>query len=114
MVLYKQGRKCGLLPLQHQFHPKLRSPSLQTQAIELSTIFTMDKSATQLLNEYMQSGHNVQYQEYLCKGHTEKNPQYGCMVLVNGASKGTANNSPSKRKAKEAAALEAAKSLLLI
>lgn len=74
----------------------------------------MSKSATQLLNEYMQSGHDVQYEEYICRGHTVSSPQYGCRVWVNSAPLGTANNKSSKKVAKESAALEAAKSLLLV
>jgi len=89
-------------------------PGLQTQIIELSTVFTMDKSATQLLNEYKQRGHEVQYNVYLCDSHTEENPQYGCTVWVNGAPNGTAKNKPSKYMAREAAAFEAATSLRLI
>lgn len=73
----------------------------------------MSRSGTQLLNEYMQNGNDVQYQEYLCGGHTVGNPQYRCRVWVNGTPLGTANNKPSKKRAKETAALEAARSLLL-
>jgi len=74
----------------------------------------MSKSATQLLNELMQSGHDVQYDEYTCGGHSVSSPQYGCRVWVNQIVRGTANNRPSKREAKKIAALMAAESLLLI
>ena len=73
----------------------------------------MPLSGTQLLNQYQQRGNIIRYEEYLCIGHTEHEPQYGCRVWVNGDPKGTANNKSSKKKAKEAAASEAAKSLLL-
>lgn len=72
------------------------------------------KSGTQLLNEHQNRGHTIEYEEYQCAGHSENNPQYGCRVWVNGNPIGVANNKPSRRKAKEAAALEAAESLLLI
>ena len=74
---------------------------------------TMPKSGTQFLNEHQNRGNTIRYEEYPCTGHSENNPQYGCRVWVNDQPKGTANNKPSKKKAKEEAALEAAKSLLL-
>ena len=73
----------------------------------------MPQVGTQLLNEYMNRGNTIRYEEYLCTGHTEHEPQYGCRVWVNGAPIGTANNKSNKKKAKEGAALEAAKFLLL-
>jgi len=74
----------------------------------------MTKSGTQLLNEHQQRGNTIYYEEYHCTGHTVNTPQYGCRVWVNGNCEGTANNRASKQKAKEAAALNAAESLLLI
>ncbi len=74
---------------------------------------TIPKSGTQLLNEHHQRGNIIRYDEYLCNGHTEHNPQYGCRVWVNGEPKGSANNKSSMKKAKEEAAAEAATSLLL-
>ena len=71
------------------------------------------KSGTQLLNEHENRGNTIQYEEYFCTGHSDHEPKYGCRVWVNGHPKGTANNKSSKKKAKEAAALEAATSLLL-
>lgn len=73
-----------------------------------------EKSGTQLLNEHQNRGHIIKYEVYECTGHSENNPQYGCRVWVNEVPIGVANNESSKRKAKEAAALEAASSLLLI
>lgn len=75
---------------------------------------TQPKSGTQLLNEHGNRGNTIRYEEYFCIGHTEHEPQYGCRVWVNGQLKGTANNKPNKKKAKEEAAFEAATSLLLI
>lgn len=71
------------------------------------------KMATQLLNEYQYRGNTIRYEEYLCTGHTEHEPRYGCIVWVNGERKGVANNKSNRKKAKEEAALEAVTSLLL-
>ena len=73
----------------------------------------MPKSGTQLLNEHENRGNIIQYEEYICTGHSENQPQYGCRVWVNGHPKGTSNYKSSKKKAKEEAAFEAATSLLL-
>jgi dsRNA-specific ribonuclease len=101
-----------LLRLLHQSRSELSSPSLQTYTIELPSADIMSKSATQLLNEYMQSGHDVRYEEYECTGHSESNSQYGCRVWVDGMPKGTVNYKSSKKKAKTEAAEQTAKSLL--
>jgi hypothetical protein len=69
------------------------------------------KAPTQLLNEHGQQGHTVRYVEYPCDGHTDYMPQWGCRIYVDGLSVGVANNKPSKKKAKQQAALEAATSL---
>jgi Double-stranded RNA binding motif len=74
----------------------------------------MGKTGTQLLNEHLQRGHYLQYEEYLCEGHTEKSPQYGCKVLVDGALVGNANYRGRKKDAKEAAALMAVEALFLM
>jgi hypothetical protein len=98
---------CKLTPSCDPLVPK-------THPIELPSIFTMStKSGTQLLNEHQNRGHTIRYEVYVCTGHSENNPQYGCRVWVNENPEGVANYEPSKKKAKEAAALEAAESLLL-
>lgn len=66
-----------------------------------------------LLNEYEQLGHLVVYEEFECDSHTEHLPQYGCKLLVNGNLKGTAQDQPNKKAAREEAARQAADSLLL-
>ena len=71
------------------------------------------KTATQLLNEYQHRGNTIRYEEYLCAGHTDHEPRYGCRVWVNEELKGLANNKSNRRKAKEEAAFEAVTSLLL-
>jgi len=99
--------------------PQVAIPSPQTHTIEILSVYTtpatpaMPKSGTQRLNEYQNRGHTIQYEEYTCTTHSESNPQYGCKVWVDGGVKGVANNEPSKKRAKEAAALEAVTSLLL-
>ena len=71
------------------------------------------RASIQLLNEYAQFGHTMRYDVYPCDGHRDHAPQYGCIVWVDGDLKGVANNEPNKKRAKEAAALEAVMSLLL-
>ena len=73
---------------------------------------TMNKSATQVLNEYQQPGITIRYEQYHCTGHSDHTPQWGCRVLVNGEIKGLANNKSSKKEAKEEAASKAITSLL--
>ena len=74
----------------------------------------MNKSGTQLLNEYGQQGHTIQYEEFLCDNHSQYKPQYGCKVWVNGHLAGTATYVSSKEKAKEGAARATAEFLVLI
>ena len=66
-----------------------------------------------LLNEYEQLGHLVVYEEFECNGHIGHIPQYGCKLLVNGDIKGTSQNQPNKKAAREEAARQAAESLVL-
>ena len=72
------------------------------------------KSGTQLLNELKQLGHDVRYEEYLCEGHSERNPQYGCKAYINNKLEGMAENEHRRQVAKENAASKAAQSWLLI
>ena len=71
------------------------------------------RAPTQLLNEYQYDGHTVLYEIYLCAGHNDARPQYGCKVWVVGQLKGDAKDISGKIRAKQAAALEAVTSLLL-
>ena len=89
------------------------SHSTRIGTMGTSTVSSGHKTGTQLLNEHQQRGHIVQYEGYLCIGHTEHNPLYGCRVWVDGRLEGTSNDKCRKKDAKEEAAFEAAKSLLL-
>ena len=75
------------------------------------------KTATQLLNEYGCWAHGIIPSNtsniYLCTGHSDAKPQFGCRVLVNGQPKGNTNNKSSKREVREEAASEAVTSLLM-
>ena len=97
-------------PSRHQAHPKLRSPSPKTHPPVLLSGY---KKATQLLERHSQRGHWVEYEVYTCDNHTATKPRYGCRVWVNKTPAGIANNLPSKKDAKEAAAAEAVSALLL-
>jgi hypothetical protein len=72
------------------------------------------KSATMILNEHKQRGHDVVYEEFECDGHTGHRPKYGCRVSVNGDVEGTSQDYPNKKAAKEEAARQAAESLILL
>jgi hypothetical protein len=63
------------------------------------------KTPIQLLKEHEQRGHTVRYVEY---SHTGSMPQYECKIYVDEEAVGVARYKPSKKKAKEEAALEAA------
>jgi len=83
------------------------------ETMDTGTSNLREKTATQLLNEHHQRGNTIRYEEFLCDGHTDHSPQYGCRVWVNGEPKGFANNRSSRKKAKEEAASEAVMTLLL-
>ena len=84
-----------------------------TVLIPLRTMPPQPKSATMLLNEYEQLGHLVVYEEFECDGHIGHIPKHGCRLLVNGDIKGTTEDQPNKKAAREEAARQAAESLVL-
>jgi len=95
-------------------------PLFFTRLITLPTLLILSqvmpqqpKSATMLLNEHEQRGHEVVYREFECAGHTANLPKYGCTIYVNGGTEGTSQNHPNKKAAREAAAQRAVDSLIL-
>ena len=67
-----------------------------------------------MLNKYGAHGNTVQYEVYLCTGHSDDKPQWGCRIWVNGQPKGISSNKSNKQEAREEAASAAVMSLLLI
>ena len=72
------------------------------------------KSATMVLNEFIQSGGQVIFEGLQDLGHTDAEPKWACHVYVNGQLLGSSHDHKNKRDAKESAATEAAETLGLI
>ena len=66
------------------------------------------------LNHHKMRGYDIQIIESIGQHHTEANPNYCCVVMVDGKVEGRASGCRSKREAKETAAAAAVESLGLI